>query len=66
MQIKCRNVFVLLGPTVEEVAEQWKSLVELSKERKLFHVSQGFTCVRLCTSLPDVSFYHENSCVSNK
>ncbi|KAG6558131.1 hypothetical protein Mapa_000312 [Marchantia paleacea] len=52
--IKCRNVYVLSGVTTSELALQWRCLLELAKEKDLFHVQQPFTSVRLRTSLPEV------------
>ena len=55
-QIKCRNVFVLSGTTIDELGLQWQCLLELSKGTDLLENKQQFISVRLHTSVPEVIF----------
>ena len=55
-QIKCRNVFVLSGTTVDELGLQWQCLLELSKCTDLLEIKQQFISVKLHTSVPEVTF----------
>ncbi|KAH7289895.1 hypothetical protein KP509_30G023100 [Ceratopteris richardii] len=52
--IKCRNVFVLSGTTVDELDLQWKCLVELSKGTDIIEGKQQFTSVRLQTTISEL------------
>ncbi|XP_002976522.2 FAD synthase [Selaginella moellendorffii] len=52
--IKCRNVFVLSGPTIRDFKLQYQCLLELSKSRDFLATQHPFCLIRLETQLSKV------------